>query len=45
MSYNEYIVYDESQIRLKYLVQLKQRVRKTNSKGYPMFMEPKETDY
>jgi hypothetical protein len=38
-------VYDESQIRLKYLVQLKQRVRKTNSKGYPMFMEPKETDY
>jgi hypothetical protein len=38
-------VYDESQIRIKYLVQLKQRERRTNSKGYPIFMEPKETDY
>jgi hypothetical protein len=45
LSYNEYIVYDESQIRIKYLVQLKQRVRKISSKGYPMFMEPNETDY
>ncbi len=45
MRYNEYIVYDESQIRIKYLIQLKERVRKVNSKGYPMFLEPKETDY
>jgi hypothetical protein len=45
LSYNEYIVYDESQIRLKYIVQLQERVKQTNSKGYPVFLEPKITEY
>jgi hypothetical protein len=45
LSYNEYIVYDETQIRIRYLVQLNQRRVVKNPMGYPMLMDLVEKEY